>query len=51
MLSLLFTGIFLICLIIVESLIAPIHFLGTLHFPGWLGLSAVILLLAWLMGD
>lgn len=49
---LLFTSLFLMVYLVVNQLIlGPVRLLFALHFPQWLSISVVVLLLTWLLGD
>ncbi len=48
----LFVSLFFILLSIVEKLIlGPIETVAAFQFPNWLGLTAVVLIFTWLLGD
>lgn len=48
----LFVSLFFILLSVVEKLLlGPIEAVSVLQFPSWLGLTVMVLLLTWFLGD
>ncbi|MCU0523253.1 MAG: hypothetical protein MUF72_00340 [Elainella sp. Prado103] len=49
---LLFASLFFFLLSILQQfLLSPLQWLASWHIPGWMGITGLVLVFSWLMGD